>query len=225
MRNGYIKLHRKIFEWEWYGDINTRLVFIHLLLCAEWEDCEFRGVHLKRGQLATTVRELAANNRLTIQQTKTALSHLQSTNEITIAAIPKFSIITLNNFDYYQVANNQNNQQITNEQQTEQQTNNKPTLLYKEEKNIRSEEEASSASPTAASLNRASLIEIFGEENVDEYEKRYDSWKTKKGGIVRGDRYETIRRMMEQDGVQKPLTHSSFNKDEVMERILRQYRS
>ncbi len=229
MNNGYIKLHRKILDWEWYSDINTRLVFMHLLLCANWEDCEFRDVLLKRGQLATTVKELAANNKLTIQQTKTALSHLQSTKEITIVSNTKFSIITLNNFDLYQCANNQNNKQTTNQQQTNQQTNNnqinKPTLLYKENKNIRSEEEVASASPTAASLTRDNLIEIFGEDNVDEYERRYDNWKASKGGAVRGSRYETIRRMMEQDGVRKPESHSSFNTNEVMERILQKYRN
>lgn len=232
MRNGYIKLHRKILDWEWYGDVNTRLVFIHLLICAEWDCREYRGVRLERGQLATTVKELAANNGLTIQQTKTALSHLRSTNEITISANTKFSIITVNNFDYYQAANNQSNQPATTQQQTGRQTNieqiSQPTLLYKENKNVRSEEEVADATsaPPTASLNRASLIESFGEENVDEYERRYDNWKAKKGGVVMGDRYATIRRMMEQDGVRKPsVGNTSFDVDEVRESIWRRYRS
>lgn len=82
-----------------------------------------------------------------------------------------------------------------------------------------------SASPTAAvSPDRDSLIELFGEENVDEYEKRYDNWKAKKGGNVRGNRYETIRKMMQQDGVQKPVSHSSFDINKVQAQILRKYK-
>ena len=30
----YIKLSRKILDWEWYGNINTCRVFIHMLLKA-----------------------------------------------------------------------------------------------------------------------------------------------------------------------------------------------
>ena len=32
--SGWIKLHRKITEWEWYSDANTFRVFMHLLLTA-----------------------------------------------------------------------------------------------------------------------------------------------------------------------------------------------
>ncbi len=137
--NGFIKLHRKILKWEWYSNINTRLLFLHLLIAANWEDTKYKNRTIKRGQLCTTVKELATNNQQTIQQTRTALSNLQSTNEITIETTPQFSIITVVNYDLYQANNKPNNTQITNNQQTTQQTsvaqNNKPTLLYKEIRN------------------------------------------------------------------------------------------
>ncbi len=31
MNDGFIKLHRKIIDWEWYDDINTKTLFIHIL--------------------------------------------------------------------------------------------------------------------------------------------------------------------------------------------------
>lgn len=146
MAEGYVKLYRKILDWEWYKKTNTRLIFLHLLICANWEDSFFRGVPIKRGQLVTTVEELATINCLTIQQTKTALKHLQITNEITIKSTPKFSIITLNNFNLYQSANNQNNSQTTANQQEKQPTKNKQnnslSLYNKESKNKRSQENA-----------------------------------------------------------------------------------
>ncbi len=84
--------------------------------------------------------------------------------------------------------------------------------------------DAASAPPTASSLNRESLVKIFGKENVDEYEQRYDSWKAKKGGKVRGNRYETILKMMKEDGVQKPNINSSFDMDAVWDKIMQQYK-
>ena len=29
--SGYIKLYRSLLNWEWYDDINTKTVFLHLL--------------------------------------------------------------------------------------------------------------------------------------------------------------------------------------------------
>ena len=45
--NGWIKLHRKITEWEWYTDRNTLAVFLHLLIMANIEDKKYRGYDVK----------------------------------------------------------------------------------------------------------------------------------------------------------------------------------
>lgn len=97
--NGFIKLSRRIREWTWYKNLNTRAVFLHILLCASWESETVRGFSLKRGQLVTTIPELAAENQLTIQQVKTALAHLKSTDDITVEVRAKISIITVKNYD------------------------------------------------------------------------------------------------------------------------------
>lgn len=100
--NGYIKLHRSILSWEWYGDIKTRGLFIHLLLSARWENTRCMGQVIKRGQLCTTVRELSELNGLTSKEVRTALVHLQTTGEITIQSTPHFSIFTIVNYETYQ---------------------------------------------------------------------------------------------------------------------------
>lgn len=100
--NGYIKLHRSILSWEWYSDIKTRGLFIHLLLSARWEDTRCMGQVIKRGQLCTTVRELSELNGLTSKEVRTALVHLQTTGEITIQSTPHFSIFTIVNYETYQ---------------------------------------------------------------------------------------------------------------------------
>ena len=50
---GWIKLHRKILDWEWYDDINTKVLFLHLLLTANHEEQKWRGKIIERGQLIT----------------------------------------------------------------------------------------------------------------------------------------------------------------------------
>ena len=57
--NTYIKLYRKFLDWEWYQDSNTKLVFIHLLILAEWKDVKRKGVELKRGQCLVTEASLS----------------------------------------------------------------------------------------------------------------------------------------------------------------------
>ena len=112
--NGYIRLFRKFTQWEWYKNINTKILFLHCLLKANWEDSKFEGQVIKRGSFVTGRKKLAKELCITEQQVRTALQHLVSTNEITIKKTNKYSIITINNYDMYQFANQENNQQSTN---------------------------------------------------------------------------------------------------------------
>lgn len=38
---GYIKLYRQIVDWEWYDDIPTSRLFMHLLLKANYAEREW----------------------------------------------------------------------------------------------------------------------------------------------------------------------------------------
>ncbi len=100
--NGYIKLHRSILSWEWYGDIKTRGLFLHLLVAAQWEDVRIEGQVIKRGQLCTSIRKLADVVGLSERGVRTSLQRLQSTGEITMQSNQHHSIITVVNYDLYQ---------------------------------------------------------------------------------------------------------------------------
>ena len=41
IKNEWIKLNRKIVNWEWYQDIATFKLFIHCLIKANWKDAKF----------------------------------------------------------------------------------------------------------------------------------------------------------------------------------------
>ena len=137
----FIKLHRKMLKWEWYNDNNTKILFIHLLLIANWEDKKWQGRIIKRGQVVTGRKKLSKETSLTEQQVRTSLNKLISTNEITIDVTNKYSLVTIVKYDNYQQReeklnqqnNTQNNQQVTNNQPTSNQQVT-TTKEYKENK-------------------------------------------------------------------------------------------
>jgi len=117
----FIQIHRQMLEWEWYDDINTKVLFIHLLIKANWKDKKWRGIDIKRWELLTGRIILAEETWLTQQQIRTSLDKLKSTNEITIKPTNKYSIIKLTNYDTHQQNNQQNTEQTTNKQPTNNQ--------------------------------------------------------------------------------------------------------
>lgn len=136
INGNWIKLFSKFMNWEWYKDSNTKGVFIHCLLKANWKDGKFEGKVIKRGSFVTGRKKLAEELELSEQQVRTALKHLISTNEITIATTNKYSVITIVNYELYQQVNQQTNQQLTNNQPT---TNQQLTTI-EEYKNNRIED-------------------------------------------------------------------------------------
>lgn len=103
---GFIMLHRKMLDWEWYDDVNTKTVFLHLLLTANFEDKEWHGITVPRGAAITSIDSLSKKLGLSTMQVRTALKHLKSTNEITIKSTTKFSIITVSKYNEYQQSTN-----------------------------------------------------------------------------------------------------------------------
>jgi len=115
---GYIKLHRKMTEWEWYDDIITKSVFLHCLLKANHTEKKWRGIVIKRGSFITSYSQLAKELKLSLQNVRTAINKLKSTGEITHETTSNYSIIIINNYEIYQDTNTLDNSQATNEQQT-----------------------------------------------------------------------------------------------------------
>lgn len=137
---GWIKLHKKLLEWEWYDDINVKCLFLHILLTANYEQKKWHGITIERGQLVTSVNSLVSQLQLSAMQIRTALDKLKSTNEITIKTTNKFTLITICNYVKYQCfesAEQQTKQQTNNNQITNEQQTNNNNIRNKEYKNIR----------------------------------------------------------------------------------------
>lgn len=113
----YVKISRKILEWEWYKDVNTKVLFFHILLKANWKDGRFQGIEIPRGSFVTSYQTLSDETGLTVMNIRTAIKHLKLTQEITVIQHSKFSVITVKNYDTYQTANTVTNSQLTGNQQ------------------------------------------------------------------------------------------------------------
>ena len=103
MEGGFIKLSRKMLEWEWYTDQKTMSVFLHCLFKANWKDGRFRGIEVPRGSFITSLPSLTEELNMSTQSVRTALDHLKSTGEITDRTTSKFRVITIKNYESYKM--------------------------------------------------------------------------------------------------------------------------
>ncbi len=129
--NGFIMLHRKIIDWEWYEDANVRSVFIHLLLLASFKPTRWQGIELLPGQVVTSNAHLAEKLGISVMQVRNALKKLQASGEIYVKTTNKFTLVTLANWALYQIGEEKttnkeqtNNNQTTNKQQHRNNVNN-----------------------------------------------------------------------------------------------------
>ena len=138
--NGWIKIHRKLLEWEWADEPNMVALWIHLLLNANFEESKWHGMSIPRGAFLTTQSELCHKTGLSRRSLRTCLNRLKSTNEVTIKTTKLFTIITICKYDSYQFSKETNrpNERPSGDQRP---TNDRPTIIIEEEKEIKNEEE------------------------------------------------------------------------------------
>ena len=140
MYRGYIKIWRKTFDSGIQRDPKLFLLWVYLLTEATHKEIDLlignQKVHLVPGQLVTGRKTLAKNLFLSQQEIRTRLLRLEKFGNLTIKSTNKFSIISIINWDTYQVK-----ESVTNQQSNQHLTSNQPALNHKQEhknvKNIR----------------------------------------------------------------------------------------
>lgn len=106
----WIKMYKKLKDWEWFTDINVTYLWIYLLLTASDEDKRWQGMVVRKGQMVTSVSKLASATGLTDKQIRRCIGCLERTGEIVVERANKWSIITICKYDDYQVSDNQEGQ-------------------------------------------------------------------------------------------------------------------
>lgn len=145
MDNGWIKLYRSLTEWEWYDNIPTKTLWLHLLLTCNWQDAKWHGQTIKAGQRVTSIGHLARETGLSERSVRTALEHLKSTGEVTTKSTNKYTVVSLENWGKFNTDDLMTDKQADNlptinRQSTDKQpTTNKEIKESKKKKNIYSD--------------------------------------------------------------------------------------
>ena len=102
MEDGWIKLHRKMREWQHYQRPSVRLVFEELLFCANTKAGWFHGIKVKRGETmasVSTIEEYTGFSRKTVIK---ALAMLEESGEICREKCGNYTKTIICKFDHYQ---------------------------------------------------------------------------------------------------------------------------
>ena len=131
--DAWVKLYSKFKYWKWYKKQNVKDVFIHCLISANWKDSKFENVDVPRGSFVTSYKKMSEELGMSVQEVRTALRWLKSTQELTITTYAKFTVIAINNYQNYQEPNTIPNSQLTGYQHAP----NTQLTTIEEYKNIR----------------------------------------------------------------------------------------
>lgn len=143
MNNGWIKLHRKFKDWEWYKDSNTKFLFLHFLLKANHKEKKWQGIKIKSGQLITGLDKLKKETSISTQSLRTSINRLKSTSEITSKSTNKYRIITIVKWEEYQMTKDKQTSKLTSKLTNKQQSTNNQLTANNNIKNIKNEKNIS----------------------------------------------------------------------------------
>lgn len=203
---GWVTLHRKFLQWEWFDKPEMVQLFIYLLLMAGHTERKYRGVVLQRGELVTSMPAIMKDTKLSEQQTRTCIKRLKSTGEITCKSTNKFTIITICNYDRYQSdffeangqTNRQTNIQATDKQRTSNGHNNNNNVIIKQCNNINNNiSVCNNSAHTREDKERDLIFQIFFFKNfinpAAEVERFYNNYEAQ--GWVRGNGQKIVDRI------------------------------
>lgn len=137
-KNGWIKLHRKTLDNPIImKDADHIAVWVYLLLNATHAEYPalFRGkkIMLQPGQLLTGRKSIAEKLSVNESKVRRILDAFESDQQIDRQRSNQNTLISLKNWDVYQICDQQNDQPVTNERPT----NDQPVTTNKNVKNVK----------------------------------------------------------------------------------------
>ena len=118
MTEGWIALHRKIYDSK---DFNNQLevaVFLYLVAMASHKPTQVvyrkKKLTLNRGQVSIAYRDLAKKFNLSMQNIKTIIKHLKKSGNLNQTLTKNLSIYTIVKYSKYQDIETESNQKLTN---------------------------------------------------------------------------------------------------------------
>lgn len=229
---GWIKIDRNILEWRWYSYPTTFMVWIHLLLKANYKDVEIGKDVVRRGEVYVAQELLAKDIGVTKKQLRIALENLKETGEIRATRkIGKVLVISIPNYDKYQGEG----QRKGNERATERALKGQH---IKKDKNIKNNSLSHSLSykpyhkPTVDEVREYERTSGQGKDpeeffrhysaegwkangkRIYSWQKLYDQWQPPEKTVT-----DRPKRFTDSDGITYELVNGSYEKVRSTERV------
>ena len=204
---GWINLHRDITNhWIWHNPRHFRW-WVLLLLMAQWEPRKVvfgkTSVQLQRGQICTTIRFLARQMDACCHTTITFLNSLEEAEMIHRISNSQMTIITITNYDKYQlnetIKKNRKERKVQQikEDNKKEIKNNSSSISTHEDKNqfIQEIESSSDFLDSVAQILNCDIIQVrelfsefvseiklIGKSHVDivDFKKHFLNWTRKR---------------------------------------------
>lgn len=140
---GWLKLHRKIQEWQWFDDPIVLKFFIYCITSANHKDTQWLNYDVDKGSFIRSVSSMEKDLKYSTKQVRTCMRKLQKSGEISVIGTNKFTIIEVCNFGSYQDEEDSKGttgaNKRANEGQSGGQTRGKPRATDKNEEKDKNE--------------------------------------------------------------------------------------
>jgi len=106
MTDGWVSIHRQIFDNSDLKDNNHKLIFIYLITMASHKSIivtyRNKKILLNRGQVAITIKDLARKFNLSTKNIRTIISNLKKTNQLATVLAKQVCVYTIVNYNKFQ---------------------------------------------------------------------------------------------------------------------------
>ena len=175
-KNGFVLLHRKIFNSQDFKNQLDISIFIYLLAMASHESCEvtYRGkrIFLNRGEVCIAERDLAKKFDITKSKVKSIIKRLINNHNLYQRTTKRLSVYAIVKYEKYQSLDKQNDHKTTINSTTEQlsKSNKSNTSIYSNKNiiNMKKKIDIKSSIPKLKSLNKTL------HENKDEFQVAFE---------------------------------------------------
>jgi hypothetical protein len=227
MREGYIRIHRSLLDWEWYDDESVKVLFLHLLLSVNWKHGRWKGIDVEPGSMVCSIEGLAQSLGWTRAKLRNALDKLKRTGEVTTTTTNHWTAVSLVNWAKYQLHEQQNSQPRSHPTANQQLTDSHPTATIEEGNKERREEKSVTRSrPRTIEWFKAECRKVVDSDPTlmaaSEHKPFFDYWTEQStNGKMRfeGEKYFDVRRrMMTWSKRSKQTTFTASKTDDFAER-------
>jgi len=132
--HGWIKIHRKILDWEWLTDSHMVQIWMYFLAKANHKPKKWKGIQINTGQFISGRVKISEDLRMSERSVRTCIKRLKSTNEITTKTTNKYTIFTLVKWADYQINDSELTSKTTSQSANKRPTNDQQTTTNKNDK-------------------------------------------------------------------------------------------